>query len=71
MFFFFNLIFLHFLFLIKCASGVDSFLEIGCGFFQGKASASFKDSGLFGVSLSDHVKADFSSSALRSKVMIE
>ncbi len=34
---------------------------------EGKASASFKDSGLFGVSLSDHVKADFSSSALRSK----
>ncbi|XVF78189.1 hypothetical protein PTKIN_Ptkin14bG0109900 [Pterospermum kingtungense] len=30
-----------------------------------KTSASFKDSSLFGVSLSDHVKPDFSSSALR------
>ncbi|XVF18916.1 hypothetical protein REPUB_Repub11eG0064900 [Reevesia pubescens] len=34
---------------------------------EGKSSASFKDSTLFGVSLSDHVKADFSSSALRCK----
>lgn len=34
---------------------------------EGKASASFKESGLFGVSLSDQVKADFSSSALRNK----
>lgn len=34
---------------------------------EGKASASFKESGLFGVSISDHVKADFSSSALRNK----
>ncbi|RVW93163.1 Protochlorophyllide reductase, chloroplastic [Vitis vinifera] len=35
---------------------------------EGKGSASFKESGLFGVSLSDHVKADFSSSALRNKM---
>ncbi|XVF78184.1 hypothetical protein PTKIN_Ptkin14bG0109400 [Pterospermum kingtungense] len=32
-----------------------------------KSSASFKDSSLFGVSLSDHVKPDFSSSALTCK----
>lgn len=35
---------------------------------QGKTSASFKDSSLFGVSFSEHAKADFSSSALRCKV---
>ncbi|GFP78596.1 protochlorophyllide reductase chloroplastic [Phtheirospermum japonicum] len=34
---------------------------------EGKSSASFKDSGLFGVSLSDYVKADLTSSALRTK----
>ncbi|XP_021754823.1 protochlorophyllide reductase, chloroplastic-like [Chenopodium quinoa] len=34
---------------------------------EGKSTASFKDSSLFGVSLSDYVKADFSSSALRCK----
>ena len=34
---------------------------------QGKSSASFKDSSLFGVSL-DHRKAEFSSAALRCKV---
>ncbi|KAF2314313.1 hypothetical protein GH714_025296 [Hevea brasiliensis] len=32
-----------------------------------KSNASFKDSSLFGVSLSDHLKANFNSSALRSK----
>lgn len=64
---FFFLLFL--VFLIKCARRVDSLLGIACGFLQGKGSASFKESGLFGVSLSDHVKADFSSSALRNKVM--
>lgn len=37
-------------------------------FLQGKSGASFKDSTLFGVSLSDHVKADFNSSAFRCKV---
>ncbi|KAJ9671699.1 hypothetical protein PVL29_025421 [Vitis rotundifolia] len=65
---FFSFFFLRFLvFLIKCARRVDPLLGIGCGFLQGKASASFKESGLFGVSLSDYVKADFSSSALRNK----
>nr|KJB62751.1 hypothetical protein B456_009G433900 [Gossypium raimondii] len=34
---------------------------------EGKSGASFKDSSLFGVSLSDHIKADFTSSALRCK----
>ncbi|KAJ9182870.1 hypothetical protein P3X46_006817 [Hevea brasiliensis] len=34
---------------------------------EAKSNASFKDSSLFGVSLSDHLKADFSSSAPRSK----
>lgn len=34
---------------------------------EGKGNASLKDSSLFGVSLSDYVKADFSSSALRCK----
>jgi hypothetical protein len=35
---------------------------------QGKSSASLKESSLLGVSLSDHVKADFSSSTLKWKV---
>ncbi|KAJ6314203.1 hypothetical protein OIU78_017793 [Salix suchowensis] len=34
---------------------------------EGKSSASLKESSLLGVSLSDHVKADFSSSALKFK----
>ncbi|KAJ8764662.1 hypothetical protein K2173_007749 [Erythroxylum novogranatense] len=34
---------------------------------EGKSSASFKDSSLFGVSLSDHLKATLSTSALRCK----
>ncbi|OAY28666.1 protochlorophyllide reductase, chloroplastic isoform X1 [Manihot esculenta] len=34
---------------------------------EGKANASFKDSSLFGVSLSDQLNADCSSAALRSK----
>ncbi|KAK8986345.1 hypothetical protein V6N11_009905 [Hibiscus sabdariffa] len=34
---------------------------------EGKSAASFKDSSLFGVSLSDHIKADFTTSALRCK----
>ncbi|CAM8995316.1 unnamed protein product [Rhodiola kirilowii] len=34
---------------------------------EGKVSASFKDCGLFGVSLLDHTKSDFSSAALRTK----
>ncbi|OAY54929.1 hypothetical protein MANES_03G113300v8 [Manihot esculenta] len=34
---------------------------------EAKSNASFKDSSLFGVSLSDHLKADFSSSALSSQ----
>ncbi|KAK4420345.1 Protochlorophyllide reductase, chloroplastic [Sesamum alatum] len=34
---------------------------------EGKSSACLKDSSLFGVSLSDHVKADFNSAALKSK----
>ncbi|KAG6755307.1 hypothetical protein POTOM_041127 [Populus tomentosa] len=34
---------------------------------EGKSNASFKDSSLFGVSLSEHVKADFSSCALKCK----
>ncbi|XP_059661534.1 protochlorophyllide reductase, chloroplastic-like [Cornus florida] len=34
---------------------------------EGKTSSALKDSTLFGVSLSDHVKSDFSSSALRCK----
>nr|KJB81924.1 hypothetical protein B456_013G167700 [Gossypium raimondii] len=34
---------------------------------EGKSSPSFKDSTFFGVSLSEHAKADFSSSALRCK----
>lgn len=34
---------------------------------EGKSSASFKDSSLFGVSFSEYVKADFNSSALRCK----
>ncbi|CAM8891200.1 unnamed protein product [Rhodiola kirilowii] len=34
---------------------------------EGKVSASFKDSGVFGVSLSDHIKADFSAAAFRTK----
>ncbi|XP_010675628.2 protochlorophyllide reductase, chloroplastic [Beta vulgaris subsp. vulgaris] len=34
---------------------------------EGKSNASLKDSSLFGVSLSDYVKADFTSSALRCK----
>ncbi|KAE8125772.1 hypothetical protein FH972_020546 [Carpinus fangiana] len=34
---------------------------------EGKSSASSKDSSLFGVSFSDHLKADFSSSGLRCK----
>ncbi|KAJ6423372.1 hypothetical protein OIU84_024338 [Salix udensis] len=34
---------------------------------EGKSSASLKESSLLGVSLSDHVKADFSSSALKCK----
>jgi hypothetical protein len=38
-------------------------------YFQGKSSASSKDSSLFGVSFSDHLKADFSSSGLRCKVV--
>ncbi|KAK6154327.1 hypothetical protein DH2020_008575 [Rehmannia glutinosa] len=33
---------------------------------EGKLSASLKDSGLFGVSLSDYVKSDFTSSALQT-----
>ncbi|KAK6132713.1 hypothetical protein DH2020_033518 [Rehmannia glutinosa] len=36
---------------------------------EGKLSASLKDSGLFGVSLSDYVKADFTSSALQTKAV--
>lgn len=35
---------------------------------QAKPSASFKDSCLFGVSLSDHVKPEFTSAGLRCKV---
>ena len=35
---------------------------------QGKSSASLKESSLLGVSLSDDVKADFSSSTLKWKV---
>lgn len=38
-------------------------------YLQGKCSASSKDSSLFGVSFSELVKADFSSSALRCKVV--
>lgn len=34
---------------------------------EGKSNVSLKDTSLFGVSLLDHVKADFSSSALRCK----
>uniref|UniRef100_A0A7N0ZQA6 NADPH-protochlorophyllide oxidoreductase n=1 Tax=Kalanchoe fedtschenkoi TaxID=63787 RepID=A0A7N0ZQA6_KALFE len=34
---------------------------------EGKVSASFKDSGLFGLSLSDHAKPDFVAAALRNK----
>lgn len=34
---------------------------------EGKYCASFKDSSLFGVPLSDHLRADFSSSALKCK----
>ncbi|KAL0306493.1 UNVERIFIED_CONTAM: Protochlorophyllide reductase, chloroplastic [Sesamum radiatum] len=34
---------------------------------EGKCGASLKDSNLFGVSLSDHVKADLLSSALKPK----
>ncbi|KAM7498731.1 hypothetical protein LguiA_023145 [Lonicera macranthoides] len=34
---------------------------------EGKSNTSLKDSSLFGVSLSDHLKADFSFSALRTK----
>ncbi|KAL2247534.1 protochlorophyllide reductase [Sesamum indicum] len=34
---------------------------------EGKSGACLKDSSLFGVSLSDHVKADFTSAALKSK----
>ncbi|KAF5728027.1 protochlorophyllide reductase chloroplastic [Tripterygium wilfordii] len=34
---------------------------------EGKCGAAFKDSSLFGFSLSEHVKADFTSSALRCK----
>lgn len=47
--------------------GVDIFVRNICC-MQGKTSASFKDSSLFGVSFSEHAKADFSSSALRCKV---
>ncbi|KAL7228913.1 hypothetical protein ACSBR2_007582 [Camellia fascicularis] len=39
-----------------------------CCWFQGKSSVSLKESSLFGISLSDHVKAESSSSALRFKV---
>ena len=36
---------------------------------QGKSGSSSKDSTLFGVSFSDHLKADFNSSGLRCKVV--
>ena len=38
-------------------------------FLQGKCSVSLKDSSLFGISLSDHLKSEFSSSTLRCKVV--
>lgn len=38
---------------------------------QGKSTASFKDSSLFGVSLSDHARSDFGCSALRCKVVYQ
>ncbi|KAL7263279.1 hypothetical protein ACSBR1_001451 [Camellia fascicularis] len=41
-----------------------------CCWFQGKSSVSLKDSFLFGISLSDHVKVESSSSALRFKANI-
>ncbi|KAL7253178.1 hypothetical protein ACSBR1_007664 [Camellia fascicularis] len=44
-------------------------LSISDLFHQGKSSVSLKESSLFGISLSDHVKAESSSSALRFKVV--
>lgn len=36
---------------------------------QGKSSVCLKDSSLFGISFSDHLKSEFSSSTLRCKVV--
>jgi hypothetical protein len=60
---------LCFVFVFTCCIEGKFSVDFGSGLsMQGKSSASLKESSLLGVSLSDHVKADFSSSTLKWKV---